>query len=158
MLVDSHNEKKLALSFLCFLILQQQKILTLTSFFKVEETQMSHPHAPALAVLLNSAEITPLCQCLSCARTSGPCPVWVISLVLNTRQDQCLALLLWLCKSIPRCRGCFAALVHFFLGRDCCFPGTCCFSVPFLQICFCSVNPSLSCCRGESFQGLWETL
>lgn len=134
-----------------------KKNLTLTSFLRLRNSDLSST-CSSPAIMVNSTEITPVCQRISCARAPGPCTFGWSHQCWTLEQDQCLTLLLWLCKCIPRFRDCFAAHVHcFLLGSDCCLLGTCCLSVPFLQSCFCSVSPSLSYCRGESFPGLWET-
>lgn len=140
-----------------FFILPHSSAMEESHFTKVEETHISHPHAVALAIMVNSTEITPVCQYLSCAKSQDPALFGWSHWCSTLEQHLCLTLLLWLCKWIPRLRGCFAVQVYFFLARDCCFPGICCLSVSFLQSCFCSVSPNLSCCRGEYFPGFCGT-
>lgn len=148
-LAASHN-KKLAISSLCVLIPQQQENLTLLKSKKPRFFIHMRQPWPSWWTPLKSLLYVSVCP------VPEPCTAWVISPARNTRAVSVPHL--GAVQVHPKIQGTFAAQVHFFLGRDCCFPGTCCLSVPFLHSCFCSVSPSLSCCRGEYFPGLWEIL
>lgn len=86
---------------------------------------------------------------LSCARNPDLDPAFLMwsHQCRAEGQDQCLTLLLFLGTFS---KGCFAAQVH------CCLLGIYCHPGRFVQSCFCSISPSLSCCRPESFKGFEE--
>lgn len=113
----------------------QQQNLTLTSLLRLEKPRSLIHMLQPWPSWWHTNELTPVHQRLSCARSTD---LELVLLVWSHQcwaagQDQCLALLLCLCKCSSSCRGCFAAQEH------CCLLATWCPPGPFLQNCCVSV-------------------